>query len=64
MTIQRGHSGTTGDKRRVQDWCWPLVVQHGPLDQPQWGCNLGAMGIDVGAEVTEECPSAGEWVAD
>lgn len=53
----RGQEGVLG-------WCWPLLVQSGPLDQPQWGCNLGAMGTDVGAEVTEECPSAGEWAAD
>jgi len=41
-----------------------LMVQRGPVDQPLWGCNLGAMGTDVGPEVTEACPSAGEWVAD
>lgn len=62
--LLRGHSCTTGDKRGVLGCCWPLLVQRGPLDQPQWGCNLGAMGTDVGAEVTEECPSAGEWAAD
>lgn len=41
-----------------------FMVQHGPLDKPQWGCNLGAMGTDERAEVIEECLSAGEWVAD
>lgn len=54
---------TTQRTQGVLDWGWPLLVQRGPLDPPQWGCNLGAMGTDVGAEVTE-CPSAGEWTAD
>lgn len=56
--IQQGTEGG------VLGWCWPLLVQRGPLDQPLWGCNLGAMGTDEGAEVTEECPSAGGWAAD
>lgn len=55
--VQQGQEG-------ILSWCWPLRVQRGPLDQPLWGCNLGAMGTDVGAEVIEEYPSAGEWVAD
>lgn len=36
----------------------------GPSDQPQWGCNLWPMGTDERTEVTGECPSAGEQVAD
>lgn len=35
-----------------------------PLNQPRWGCNLGAMGTDERTEVTTVCPSAGERVAD
>lgn len=50
--------GTTGDSRLLL----ALLVQPGPLDQPQWGCNLGAMGTAVG--VTEVCPSAGVRAAD
>ena len=55
-TTQRTKWYTRGQERDL-GWCWPLLVQSGLLDQPQWGCNLGAMG-------TEECPSAGEWAAD
>lgn len=53
---KRGHEGDYSDG-------WPLLLQPGPMDRPQWGCNLGVMGTD-GVEVTEECPSAGEWAAD
>lgn len=59
--LRKGNSGT---KFVYLGCCWPLLVQHGPLDQPRWGCNLGATGTDVGSEVTEESPSAGEWAAD
>lgn len=41
-----------------------LLIQCGLQEQPQWGCNLGAMGTDAGAEETEGCPSAGGWAAD
>ncbi len=64
MTAGEDYLEDTVAQQGVLGWCWPVQVQRGPLDQPQWGCNRGAKGTDERAEVTEECPSAGEWVAD
>ena len=58
----RERSGSTGDKKDYR--LLHLLIQCGFQEPPQWGCNVGAMGTDAGAEETEGCPSAGGWAAD